>query len=523
MAVVGNEQRVYGTLSSSGGCKIWLRRFAIVRGDSSDPSTTTGNVVYGDEVPFKNCGYKQHGYLSILFIADDQTLPYAVMEVRKCKDGKDYIFIETYGEVAPPSFPLNCWFNKGSEDSPDWITLRNPHTSGIMSTVVESTFKFKENKGSSVVTELSCCKECVVCGCLESSCTVTFYVLKRGTTSKISPTYNLGYGLNSPPYGEKTYIWSFSTTPTMTLNDWTCDEIDITMSTNTIYDVYFVDPVKGDTLIGSFEWFRSFGSSSNYEIVVEYTIACVEIRMWCYTLTDETNWELINLENRPIRIYDGTGYYTRGTLSSISKTSETTATFKISNFTQDYIKLQYPAGNGVPSSDRTLYAQRSRPVEGAYLTGAFVSGWCAFQNVKNIIFTFNGALPIKQRGYYGRNYITYMSMYCNSNAFSWGHQIIISDLPSLFTGRYTDPATGEEYMVANNVKVTIPYQYYRNQQYGETYGPAAYNIIVFHPNYTANYEVTCIDMLSATMEFDPQINDDACLCRMMLNQPVYID
>jgi hypothetical protein len=105
------------------------------------------------------------GHLSLLFITSGAILPYAVFEVRKCASGKNYIFIDSYGEVASATIPISLWFNQGSETEPNW-TLINSCTSGILThPASEITFKFIENKGSSLTVELGCCKQCESCGC----------------------------------------------------------------------------------------------------------------------------------------------------------------------------------------------------------------------------------------------------------------------------------------------------------------------------------------------------------------------
>jgi hypothetical protein len=218
--VTGTEQRIYGFLSSN--CNIWLKRFAVCLGSSSlSPSIYTGTVVYGDSVHYKQCGYKYNGYLSLLFIASGATLPYAVFEVRKCASGKNYIFIDSYGEVASSTLPISLWFNQGSETSPSW-TLINSCTSGILThPASETTFKFIENKGSSLTTELGCCKKCESCGCLNCDVLDRFYAINTTDSSlyiNIHGIYGNGMLIPYNPLPGSPNSFSYFTTSVTSLN-----------------------------------------------------------------------------------------------------------------------------------------------------------------------------------------------------------------------------------------------------------------------------------------------------------------
>jgi hypothetical protein len=138
-------------------CYLWLKRCAVCQGTATDdPETHTGTVVYGDEAELKLCAYTYDGYLSLLFIQEGETTPYAIFEIHRCKSGKNYLFIETYGVRS--FSPLSCWFNKGSETNPNWRLLGSCET-GILP-YVKSSFKFNENKEVSETTLMTKCQSC---------------------------------------------------------------------------------------------------------------------------------------------------------------------------------------------------------------------------------------------------------------------------------------------------------------------------------------------------------------------------
>lgn len=130
----------------------------IVSATKTSNVSGTPVVVYGDSAVLRSCGHTYNGYLSLLFYDSGATSAYAVFEIRKCKSGKSYIFVETYGEIASTSLPISLWFNQGSSEHPDWIKL-NSCTTGVLP-YHESTFKFDEKKGPSWSTTIENCQEC---------------------------------------------------------------------------------------------------------------------------------------------------------------------------------------------------------------------------------------------------------------------------------------------------------------------------------------------------------------------------
>ena len=110
MTVTGTEQRVYGTLVggiSPIGCIIDLHRFALVSGSTTQSPTEASTVTYADTTPYRQCGYKYDGYLTLFLSISGSTVyaasgstVYAAVEVRICKNDPKRIVIETYGEVA---------------------------------------------------------------------------------------------------------------------------------------------------------------------------------------------------------------------------------------------------------------------------------------------------------------------------------------------------------------------------------------------------------------------------------------
>lgn len=303
MTVTGNEQRVYGTLT--GGCTIWLKRFKVTCG-----STT----LYGDAVPYKNCGYKYKGYISLLFFASGATLPYAVFEIRKCKSGKNYIFIETYGEVLSTVLPMSLWFNGGSETTPDWQLL-NSCASGILP-YIESTFKFNETKGGSVANTLECCKKCTSCDCLTCNVLDRFYVVNTATNWRIDgndiiqhhqwnvlSVMPLNYGYNK--YQDQSLLFNLTELPiTYTYNkliSWNEFNVSIIIVDNQRIEFLIVDPDGGivfnnsvtlethyiddlgiDNLLESYTIGKSYQSPN---IGVEYKLNCDTIDITSYHMT----------------------------------------------------------------------------------------------------------------------------------------------------------------------------------------------------------------------------------------------
>jgi len=172
--VTGTEQRVYGVLSGS-NCKIWLHRFAIVMDSTTLSPLESSNVIYGDDTTYiktKTCGYTYDGQLSLLYISDDYSYIPIIFEIKKCVSGKNYIFIETYGESTIFN-DVSLWFNTTGDV---WQKL---NSCSNLSTLpyIKSTFKFTETKGTGLTSILDCCKKCTDCGCL--SCDILSRVTMR--------------------------------------------------------------------------------------------------------------------------------------------------------------------------------------------------------------------------------------------------------------------------------------------------------------------------------------------------------
>lgn len=162
MTVTGTEQRVYGTLT--GGCIIDLHRFALVSGSTTQSPTEASTVTYADTTPYKQCGYKYSGYIT-LFLSISGSSVYAAVEVRICKNDPKRIVIETYGEVAKTvTGGMALWFNKGTDAEPDWVKL-NSTTSGVIMPYATTSYTFRETKRNGATT-IDCCKKCPACGCL---------------------------------------------------------------------------------------------------------------------------------------------------------------------------------------------------------------------------------------------------------------------------------------------------------------------------------------------------------------------
>jgi len=194
MVVIGNEQRVYGTLVSD-NCYIDLRRFAIVFDSTSKSPAKSTTVTYGDAVPMTQNGYKYSGYIT-LFMYQELGDVYAAIEVRVCKRDKKTILIETYGEVALPDHDIGLWFNKnnikyfnsqydfpqsGSETvtyidlstntsytwngssytkGDGWIQLNSEIIGNTLSYNEQLISKFEEKGNKSSLSLINCCKYC---------------------------------------------------------------------------------------------------------------------------------------------------------------------------------------------------------------------------------------------------------------------------------------------------------------------------------------------------------------------------
>lgn len=218
MTVTGTEQRVYGTLT--GGCIIDLHRFALVSGSTTLSPPEASTVTYADTTPYKQCGYKYAGYLT-LFLSISGSSVYAAVEVRICKNDPKRIVIETYGEVAKTvTGGMSLWFNKGTDkhfptrdDFPEtgssnvnyindatgkyyiwnetlyeegscWVKL-NSTTSGVKMPYATTSYTFKESKRNGSTT-IDCCKKCPSCGC--KACNITGLSLSYISPAVVEPT-----------------------------------------------------------------------------------------------------------------------------------------------------------------------------------------------------------------------------------------------------------------------------------------------------------------------------------------------
>jgi hypothetical protein len=200
LSVTGTQQRVYGTLvAEADNCNINIRRFALVSGSTTQSPTEASTVTYADTTPYRQCGYKYDGYLT-LFLSISGSTVYAAVEVRICKNDAKRIVIETYGEVAKTiTGGMALWFNKGTDkhfptrdDFPEtgssdinyiddatgkyyiwnetvyeegscWVKL-NSTTSGVIMPYATTSYTFKESKRNGSIT-IDCCKKCPSCGC----------------------------------------------------------------------------------------------------------------------------------------------------------------------------------------------------------------------------------------------------------------------------------------------------------------------------------------------------------------------
>lgn len=257
MTVTGTEQRVYGTLT--GGCIIDLHRFALVSGSTTESPTTAVTVTYGDTTPYKQCGYKYAGYLT-LFLSISGTSVYAAVEVRICKNDPKRIVIETYGEVAKTvTGGMSLWFNKGTDVSPDWVKL-NSTTSGVIMPYATTSYTFTESKRNGATT-IDCCKKCPSCGCKNCNIASRFKVISHGI--------NLG----------KTTLYRC------------CDYIIVSQSESTLTPtstlVYGLKNLGTNTLI--------FSPGIDNGIKIEYTLTCNTIQLWIYITDNVSNpYDLTN-------------------------------------------------------------------------------------------------------------------------------------------------------------------------------------------------------------------------------------
>ena len=243
MTVYGTEQRVYGTLV--GGCIIDLHRFALVSGSTTQSPPEASSVTYADTTPYKQCGYKYAGYLT-LFLSLSGSTVYAAVEVRICKNDAKRIVIETYGEVKKViTGGMSLWFNKGTNAEPDWVKL-NSTNSGIIMPYATTSYTFKESKRNGATT-IDCCKKCPSCGC--KNCDV-------GNRFKIITT-------------------------TLTVSPSCCEYVTITTSEST---------TTGTTS-------KNYGYNKLGEqtveftnIIIEYTLTCNTITIWVYSKSTNTQY-----------------------------------------------------------------------------------------------------------------------------------------------------------------------------------------------------------------------------------------
>lgn len=306
MTVTGTEQRVYGTLIG-GGCIIDLHRFALVSGSTTQSPTEASTVTYADTTPYKQCGYKYSGYIT-LFLSISGTSVYAAVEVRICKNDPKRIVIETYGEVAKTVIGgMSLWFNKGSETSPDWVKL-NSTTSGVIMPYATTSYTFKESKRNGSTT-IDCCKTCPECKC--KTCSSTFYVkyyYLGGSQTRVNVSSTLNYGLNH--YSDYTQLFSIASPSNGSILS-SCP-YSITTNKKQLYcDVYYVDPELGeDVIIASYNWINA---SSTYDIYIEYKYTYSSIKIWTYLdddileeYTDTTLHITRGTEERyyPVELYD---------------------------------------------------------------------------------------------------------------------------------------------------------------------------------------------------------------------------
>lgn len=257
LTVTGTEQRVYGTLV--GGCIIDLHRFALVSGSTTQSPIEASSVVYADTTPYKQCGYKYDGFLT-LFLSISGSTVYAAVEVRICKNDAKRIVIETYGEVAKTvTGGMGLWFNKGNDTTPDWVKL-NSTTSGVIMPYATTSYTFKESKRNGSIT-IDCCKKCPSCGCKNCDIANRFRIIT--TTFTIIPIKSC------------------------------CEYVNITQSDSTS---------TGST--STHYGYNHLGDQSVIftNIIIEYKLTCDTVNIWVYS--KETNMVYSKVE-----YYDDSGIW----------------------------------------------------------------------------------------------------------------------------------------------------------------------------------------------------------------------
>jgi len=288
LTVTGTEQRVYGTLV--GGCIIDLHRFALVSDSITDSPTTAVTVTYADTTPYNQCGYKYDGFLT-LFLSISGASVYAAVEVYICKNDKERIVLETYGEVAKTvTDGMSLWFNKGTDkhfptryDFPEtgssninyiddatgkyyiwnetvyeegscWVKL-NSTASDVIMPYAKTSYTFKETKRNGSIT-IGCCKRCPTCRCKNCyiwdrfkiiyytfSCSTNCceYVTLSYSSHTTIASSGLLYGLNG--YGELTVNLAYVTIEYKlkcdTINIWLYRSYSVTELT--YIEVYYRD------------------------------------------------------------------------------------------------------------------------------------------------------------------------------------------------------------------------------------------------------------------------------------------
>lgn len=293
MTVTGTEQRVYGTLV--GGCIIDLHRFALVSGSTTQSPIEASTVTYADTTPYRQCGYKYDGYLT-LFLSISGSTVYAAVEVYICKNDNKRIVLETYGEVAKTvTGGMALWFNKGTDkhfptrdDFPEtgssninyiddatgkyyiwnetvyeegscWVKL-NSTTSGVIMPYATTSYTFKESKRNGSIT-IDCCKKCPSCGCKNCDIANRFRIIT--TTFTIIPIKSC------------------------------CEYVNITQSDSTS---------TGST--STHYGYNHLGDQSVIftNIIIEYKLTCDTVNIWVYS--KETNMVYSKVE-----YYDDSGIW----------------------------------------------------------------------------------------------------------------------------------------------------------------------------------------------------------------------
>lgn len=213
-----------------------------------------GTKAFGDSAMVVQCGRTYKGQLSVLFFIGTATSPTAVIEPRICKTDPNNIVFETYGEVAP-SYATKLWFNQSATETPDWVEIGTT-AAGTTFPYKQSLFTFRENQIDNA-TYIECCVKCPICKCRWCDLTSKFYINVQGSTTKTYGTYKT-YGYSG--YGVQSEVWNLAATG--------------------IYEIHFVDHLNVDHLLDTV--IISALNPSDYEIVVEYTLACDEIEVWFY-------------------------------------------------------------------------------------------------------------------------------------------------------------------------------------------------------------------------------------------------